>query len=105
MEMHELADQGMYRLQKQRSGYYDYVCLLQANVWFTQDALPVRPPRQPAHTLAHAQSQPDGEHGVRVHTRFNRGRAVPSATHRSRARLRTLPPRFFVGRRRQREKW
>ena len=35
MEMHELADQVLYRLQKQRSGYYDYVCLLQANVWFT----------------------------------------------------------------------
>jgi len=34
MEIHELADQLLYRIQKQRAGYYDHVCLLQGNVCF-----------------------------------------------------------------------
>lgn len=34
MEIHELADQVLYRIQKQRAGYYDHVCLLQGSMYF-----------------------------------------------------------------------
>lgn len=34
MEVHELADQVLYRIQKQCVGSYGYVCLLQGNVCF-----------------------------------------------------------------------
>ena len=37
MEMHELADQVLYRIQKQRAGYYAFVCLLRANVCFKDE--------------------------------------------------------------------